>query len=177
MKGPDKPKWTRVMENDIGSLFQVIGDIKGTDACLFIHRHEVPQDSKFTYSRIVCNIIPQKKETHILRLIVGGNKLTYNDPVSIPTSDSTMAKIHWNSVLSTSDGKYLILYVKNFYLNNPMMKSEYYKIAIKLIPHEIIDKYDLNNNKSYSYIYVIFEELIYGLVQAGVKTHIISRIV
>ena len=50
------------MENDIGSLFQVIGDIKGTDACLFIHRHEVPQDSKFTYSRIVCNIIPQYNE-------------------------------------------------------------------------------------------------------------------
>ena len=100
-----------------------------------------------------------------------GDKFTYDGPVSTLTAYLTTSKLRWKSVLSTPDRKYLIVDAKNFYLNNPMMKAEYYKIAIKLIPHEIIDKYDLNNNKSYSYIYVIFEELIYGLVQAGVITH------
>ena len=49
MKGPDKQKWTRSVENDIGRLFQGIRDIEGTYICFFIHRHEVTQDSKVTY--------------------------------------------------------------------------------------------------------------------------------
>ena len=77
MKGPYKPKWTRVEGNDSGHLFQGIRDIEGTDIFFFIHRHEVPQDSKVIYSRIVCNVIPQNKETHRVRLTVGGKKLTY----------------------------------------------------------------------------------------------------
>ena len=46
----------------------------------------------------------------------------------------TTAKLHWNRVLSTPDGKYLIVDVKNFYLNNPINKSEYIKIALKIPP-------------------------------------------
>ena len=38
MKGTEKPKWTRAMANDIGSLFQGIIYIKGTDTCFFIHK-------------------------------------------------------------------------------------------------------------------------------------------
>ena len=61
MKGPDKPKWSRAMENEIGRLFQGIRDIEGTYTCFFIHKYEVPQDRKVTYRRIVCNIRHQKK--------------------------------------------------------------------------------------------------------------------
>ena len=35
MKGPDKPKWTRVFVNEIGRLFQVIRDIEGTNTCFY----------------------------------------------------------------------------------------------------------------------------------------------
>ena len=31
MKGPDKPKWSRAMANEVGQIFQGIRDIKGTD--------------------------------------------------------------------------------------------------------------------------------------------------
>ena len=61
MKGAYKPKWTRAISNDIVRLFQVIRDIEGTDTCLFIHRHKVPQDSNITYYYISCNIRPNKK--------------------------------------------------------------------------------------------------------------------
>ena len=70
-----------------------------------------------------------------------GDKLYYDGTVCTPTADLTTAIIHWDSALSAPDGKYLIVYVKNFYLNNPMNKSKYYKIALKIIPQEIIDKY------------------------------------
>ena len=108
IKGPSKPKWTRAMENNIGRLFQGIRYIKGTETCFFIHRHKVPQESIVTYSRIVCDIIPQKKETHKVRLAVGGNKLTYDSPVSTPTANLTTSKLHWNSVLSTPDRNTLL---------------------------------------------------------------------
>ena len=84
MKGPDKPKFTRAVANNIGRILQGIRCIKVTYTCYFIHRHKVTQYSKVTYSRIVCDIMPHNKETHILRVAVGCDKLTYNGPISTP---------------------------------------------------------------------------------------------
>ena len=153
-KGPEKPKWTRAMENDIGCLWQGIRDIEGTYTFFFVHRHDIHQDSNVTYIHIVCDIRTQKIETHRVELTVGGDKLTYDGPLSTPKEYLTTAKLHWNIVLSTPYRKYLIVDVKNFYLNNPMKKSKYYKIAIKIIPQEIIDKFDMQNKQSDGYIYV-----------------------
>ena len=105
MKRPDKPKWTRAFGNEIGSIFQGIQDIEGTDTCFFIQKNEVPKGSKVTHSRIVCDIRPQKTKTHRVKLTVGGNKLSYKVPVSTPTSDLTTSKLHWKIVLYTPDGK------------------------------------------------------------------------
>ena len=88
--------------------------------------------------------------------MVGGNKLSYEGPISIPTADFTTAKLHCNSVLSTPDGKYLIVDGNNFYLKNPMNKAEYLKIALKILPQEIIDTYDLIRKQCDVYIYVRF---------------------
>ena len=106
-----------------------------------------------------------------MRLPAEGDKFSYDGPLSTPAVDLTMARIHWNSVLSTPDGKYLIIYVKSFYLNNPMKKSKYYKIALKLIPQEIIDKYYLINKQINGYIYDRVKKGIYGLVQSGIIAH------
>ena len=56
-------------------------------------------------------------------------------------------------------------------MNNPIKKSEYLKIAIKIIPQEIIEKYDLLNKQCDGYIYVRTKKGIYGLVQAGIISH------
>ena len=52
-----------------------------------------------------------------------------------------------------------------------MKKSKYYKTAIKLIPQEIIDKYELNNKQSNGYIYTRVKKRIYELVKAGIIAH------
>ena len=147
MKGPNKPKWTRAFENEIERLFQGILDIEGIDTCFFIHNNEVTQDRKVTYSRIVCDIRPQKTKTRRVRFTVVGDKLSYDGPVSTPTEDLTTAKLHWNSILYIPDGKYLIVYFNNFYMENPMKKAKHIKIALKIILQEIIDKYDLLNKQ------------------------------
>ena len=159
------------MENEIWRIFQGIRYIEGTDTCVFIHRNEPPQESKATYNQILCDIRPQRKETHRVQLTVGSKKLTYDGPVSNLTLDLTTAKINWNSILSTPDGKYLIVYANNFQLKNIMNKNEYYNIAIKLIPQEIIDKYDRKNKQSDGYIYFRFEQVMYVLLQTGIIAH------
>ena len=105
MKGPEKPKRTREMANYIRCLFQGIKDTKVTDTCFFIHRHKFTQERKVAYSRILCDIRPQKKETHRVQLTVGGHKLTYDGPVSTPAAYLTRGKLHCNSVLSNLDIK------------------------------------------------------------------------
>ena len=90
MNGPDKPKWTRDMVNDIGCLFQLIRYIEGTEMCLLDHRHEVPKYRKITYICIVCDIRPHKKENHKMQLTVGGNRITYYGTVPTPTAYLTM---------------------------------------------------------------------------------------
>ena len=102
--------------------------------CFFINKHEFPQDSKVAYCYIVCNIRTHKKETHIVQITVGGKKLTYNVPVSIPAEYLTTARLYCKSILSNPDAKYLIVDVKNSHLNNPMKKNKYFKISINLIP-------------------------------------------
>ena len=83
----------------------------------------------------------------------------------------TTAKLHWNSVVCTPDGKYLIFDVNNFYLNNPMNKAEYLKIALKILPWDIINTYDLLSNKCDGYIYLKIEKGMYVLVQAVIIAH------
>ena len=51
-----------------------------------------------------------------------------------------------------------------------MKKNEYYKITIKLIPQEIIDKCDLKK-RSDGYMYVRYEKGMYDLVQEGIIYH------
>ena len=97
--------------------------------------------------------------------------MNYDVPVYTPTSDLTASKLHWNSVLYTRYGKYLIVDVKNLYLKNPTKKEEYYKTAVKIIPQYIIDKHDLNNNQSDGYIYVRVRKVMYALVQTGIISH------
>ena len=173
IKGPEKHKRTRTIENYIGTLFQGIRDIERTDVCLFIQIHEVPQDRNVDYICILYNIVSHKKLTQRVRLTVGGNKPTYNGTVSNPTSDLTTTKLHLNIVLSNPYGKYFIVDFKNFYLNNPMKKAEYYKIAIKFIHEEIIDKYDLKNKQSDSCIYVIVKK---GNVWPGQRRYHFAQI-
>ena len=49
-----------------------------------------------------------------------------------------------------------------------MNKAEYLKIALKIIPKEIIKIYDLLIKQCDGYIYVIIGKVMYGLVQAVV---------
>ena len=96
---------------------------------------------------------------------MGGDKLKFDGPVSTLTSNLITSKIHWNSVISTPSAKYLVVGIKNFYLNNPISNHEYYNIVIILIPQDVIDKYNLMDKQINVFLYVRLEKGMYGLFQ------------
>ncbi|KAL7486426.1 hypothetical protein ACHAW6_012025 [Cyclotella cf. meneghiniana] len=57
---------------------------------------------------------------------------------------------------------------KNFYLMTPMLRPEFMCLNMKLIPDEIVEKYNLHNKvDDQGWIYVRIEQGMHGLPQAG----------
>ena len=102
---------------------------------------------------------------------MGGDIINLYGPVSNPTSNLTTSKLHWNSVISTPGSRYLVVDVKNFYLNNVMAKNEFYNIYISLIPKEVIDEYYITDKQIKGFLYVSVEKGMYGISQSGIIAH------
>ena len=57
--------------------------------------------------------------------------------------------------------------ISNFYLGSPLGKPEYMRMPMKLMPDEIIDKYDLKRFGHDGWVYIKIVKRMYGLPQAG----------
>ena len=87
----DSPIWDTSLTNEVGRLAQGIGknsphnqQVKCTNTLFFIHRSQIPKNTKVTYANLLCDIKPHKKEARIVRLAVGGNRLEYYADPSAP---------------------------------------------------------------------------------------------
>ena len=79
-----------------------------------------------------------------------------------------VAKILFNSVVSTRNAKLMTMNISNVYLMTPLKQPEYIHISIRDIPEEIINKYKLReivDNKVS--IHIQSNCGIYGLPRAG----------
>jgi len=167
-----KADWQHSSANEFGRLFQGIGGRieKPTNTCFFIHKHEVPQDrfKEVTYGKFVCTVRPQKAEPFRTRLTLGGNRIKYPGDVGTPTTDMLLFKILLNSVVSTPGAKFMTIDISNFYLNTPMKRFEYVKLALSDIPEEVITEYNLHEKAVDGHVYVEVRKGMYGLPQAGI---------
>ncbi len=77
-------------------------------------RHVLATGWKFTYGTPVVNYWLQKEGQHQMCITAGGNLITYALSPSIRTADLDMAKLHWNSVISTKGAKNMCLDTKSF---------------------------------------------------------------
>ena len=157
------------MANKFERLAQGIRDIPGTDTIFFIPKSEIPKDrlKAVTYGRIVVAYKLNKTKPRRSRLTVGGDRIICIFDVSNPTADMQTIKLLWNSVLSTPGAKYFTLDISNFYLGTPMDRPEYMRMPIKIIPQEIIDKYNLTNIVEDGWVYIKTARDMYGLPMAG----------
>ena len=84
---------------------------------------------------------------------MGGNIIICLVDASSPTANLPTIKMLWNSVLSTPGAKYFTMDVSNFYLNTPLDRPDFMRLPIKIIPQEIIDKYNLNDIVDDGWVY------------------------
>ena len=72
-------------------------------------------------------------------MVVRGNRINYPGVVGTPTSDMILAKIIFNSIISTKGAKFMTADIRKFYLNTPLPRSEYAKLNLAVIPQEVIE--------------------------------------
>ena len=156
----DEDEWTRLL----GPTYKCM------DA---IHKHEVPAD-RF---RDVTYYNPQVKEKRTadgvyqarVRGTVGGNLTHYTGEVASHVAAMAAIKCMLNSVVSTPDGKFMSIDLKDFYLQHDLDRPEFMKVPISKIPDNTIrvfqlDKYKDNKN----FVYFRIKRAIYGLPQAAI---------
>ena len=75
-----KDTWTIAGANEYGRLFQGVGKqedgtqrVKGTDACHWISKSQVPKHKKVTYARYVVDIRPEKEDPNRVCITAGGD--------------------------------------------------------------------------------------------------------
>ena len=107
---------------------------------------KIPKDRTATYACIVMDYRTQKSDQNRVRITVEDNLLQYLFDTYTPATDLIIAKLLWNSVLSTKDAQYICININNMYFQTPMQQGEYMKIKVELIPLEIMKEYNLNEN-------------------------------
>jgi hypothetical protein len=141
-----KHAWSRSSANEFGRLAQGIGgQITGTNTIEFIFQHEVPAGwiKDVTYGQFVCTVRPEKEESNRTRFTVGGDRINYPGAVATPTAEMLMAKMLFNSVISTKGARFMTMDISNFFLNTPLPRPEFIRINLKDIPEEVIIEYNL----------------------------------
>jgi hypothetical protein len=74
--------------------------------------HAYREKKFFTFANPVVDYRPQKDDPNRIRITAMGNLITYDGELSVRTADINTAKMHWNSVVSTPDEKYMCLDIK-----------------------------------------------------------------
>ena len=72
-----------------------------------IRKNDIPTDHRkdVTYGQFVCTVRPKKSEPNRTRFTVGGNRINYPGEVATPTAEMLVAKLLFNSVISTKNAK------------------------------------------------------------------------
>ena len=94
LMGPECDHWLQAASNEFGRLSQ--GNkygVTATDTIDFIPQSAVPSDRKVTYGSFVCDYRPLKEDPYRVHLVVGGDKLEYNDDPASPAAGLLETKL------------------------------------------------------------------------------------
>ncbi len=122
----------------------------------------------FTYMNPVVNYRPPKEDPYRIRITAGGNLINYESNASVRMVGLDMAKLHWNSVVSTPLARYMCLDIKNFYLTAALEYFEHSQMPLTLFPAWIIEQYDMEKHALNGYIHLEMWQAVWGLPQSGI---------
>jgi hypothetical protein len=117
---------------------------------------------------------PEKADPNRTRFVAGGDRTNYLYEVATPTAEMLVAKILFNSVISTPGARFMTMDISNFYLMTPLLRPEYIRIKLTYLPDEIIRQYNLNAkvNKN-GHIHLAITRGMYGLPQSGLLANVL----
>ncbi len=98
-----------------------------------------------TYGQFACTVQPEKVEPNRMRFTVGGDRINYPGEVATLTADMLVAKMLFNSVVSTRRAQFMTMDISNFYLMTPLHQPKFIRMKLSNIPNKIIDEYKLRN--------------------------------
>jgi hypothetical protein len=143
--------WSLSSANEFGRLANGIGGrIKNpTNTFDLIFQHEVPTErmKDVTYGQFVCTVRPEKAEPNQIRFTVGGDRINYPGAVATPTAEMLVAKMLFNSVISTKDTRFMTMDISNFYPMTPLHRPEFIRVKLSNIPDEVIKEYKIRERK------------------------------
>ncbi len=121
-----------------------------------------------TYGQFVCTVKPEKVELNQTRFTVGGDRFNYLGEVATPTAEMLVAKMLFNSVISTKGARFMTMDISNFYIMTPLHHPKFIRVKLSNIPDEVIEGYKLREKvtKNNS-IHNKANQGMYGLPQAG----------
>jgi hypothetical protein len=166
--------WQTAFGKDFGGMAQGCHKTgqKGTNAMFVMNHDDIRQalaaKKFFTYANPVVDYCPQKEDPHRIQITAGGNLINYKGNASVHTADLDTAKLHWNSVISTKNARYMCLDIKIFYLTAVLEYYEYMKIPLALFPSWTVKQYNLNELALDGWVYIEMRRAVWGLPQAGI---------
>ncbi len=96
-----------------------------------------------TYGQFVCTVQQEKTEPNQMRFTVGGDRINYPGEVATPTMEMLVAKMLFNSVISTKGARFMTMDISNFYLMTPLHRPKFIRVKLSDIPDEVIEEYKL----------------------------------
>ena len=148
--------------------------VRYTGTIDFAHKHKVLRDRDVTYATFVLDHTPLKPEEYRVMITVDGNSLSYEEDSGSPAANLLEIKVLINSVISDakSGAQFMTADIKNYFLANPMDRTEYTKVLYKNLPEDIKQKYNLHTKvTSSNYIYIRIKKGMCGLKQAAILVY------
>jgi hypothetical protein len=121
-----------------------------------------------TYGQFVCTVRPEKAKPNRTGFTVEGDNINYPCTVATPTAEMLVAKMFFNSVISTKDAHFMTMGISNFYLMTPLHRPEFIRLKLCEIPDEIIKEYTLQEKATKNgSIYIKAKQGMYCIPQSG----------
>jgi hypothetical protein len=134
-----------------------------------IHKQEIPADRRkdITYYNPVLK--EKMKEGVLVRRVrgtLGGDRINYTGEVTARTASLEVVRTLLNSVLA-DDADFMTADITDYYLNTPLLRSEYVRVGKGQISSTIVSEYNLDAYLLDGYYYFEVEKGMYGLPQSG----------
>jgi hypothetical protein len=133
--------------------------------------HQKGRCTSKTQRSFVVEIKDHTEETERTHLTVGGDQIEYPGDKSTRPAGLATSNMLFNSTISTPGAIFLVIEIKQFYLNTPLGKYEYMAVLMSSLPKEVIDEYTLDKLVVDGKVYIEIQKCMHGLPQAGILSN------